>query len=67
MSLQELAPWLIVIGASLVVLGIIGVLVRRKQEEESDGVPDKPVQTPKAQMPPLPQLLDSRGKNGVPE
>jgi hypothetical protein len=57
--------WLVIAGALLVVAGVIGALVSPKRADETDTTPDEPIQTPKAQMPPLPKLLDSRGKTAT--
>ena len=54
--------WLLIAGALLVVIGAIGGLVNSKSANETDSTPDEPIQAPKAQMPPLPKLLGSRGK-----
>lgn len=61
----ELPHWLMIIGAVLVVLGFVGALVSRKKPDDIDLKPAVDESTPKAQMPPLPKLLDSRGKNGA--
>ncbi|WP_439375407.1 hypothetical protein ACRQ5Q_22930 [Bradyrhizobium sp. PMVTL-01] len=57
--------WLMISGSFLVVIGITGVLVSRKRADEADTAQDEPIQTPKAQMPALPKLLDSRGKTAT--
>jgi hypothetical protein len=57
--------WLVIAGALLVVTGVIGALVSPKRADETDTTPDEPIQTPKAQTPPLPKLLDSRGKTAT--
>jgi len=58
---MELPHWLIVAGALLTIIGLIGGLVRRKRLAD---LPDDRVSEPlperRAQLAPLPDLLDSR-------
>jgi hypothetical protein len=58
----ELPHWLMIAGALLLIVGIVGALVSRKKVDEADTTPEEPIETPKAKMPPLPKILDSRGK-----
>jgi hypothetical protein len=58
----ELPHWLMIAGALLLVIGIVGALVSRKTVDEADTTPEGPIEAPKAKMPSLPKLLDSRGK-----
>lgn len=57
----ELPHWLIAAGALLVIAGLIGRAASRRQLEK---VPDNPASGPspaqRPQLPPLPDLLDSR-------
>lgn len=61
----ELPHWLMIAGALLVIIGTIGALVSRKKPDEAEATPNEPTQISRAQMPPLPKLLDSRGKSGT--
>ncbi|MGY3410101.1 hypothetical protein ACVWZV_006214 [Bradyrhizobium sp. GM5.1] len=65
MNTLELPHWLMIAGAVLVALGLVGALVSRKKTDDVDLKPAADESTPKAQMPPLPKLLDSRAKNGA--
>lgn len=58
----QLPHWLMIAGALLLIIGVIGALLQPKSADEADTTPDKSIQTPKAQMPPLPKLLESRRK-----
>lgn len=49
-------------GALLLVIGTVGALVSRKKVDEADTTPEEPIEAPKAKMPPLPKLLNSRGR-----
>jgi hypothetical protein len=53
----ELPHWLILAGTLLVIAGLIGVLMKRRQQAK---VQDDPTTEPRPQLPPLPDLLDSR-------
>lgn len=55
----QLSHLLIIAGVLLVVTGFIGSLVNRRK---ADAGSDEPIEAPKAQMPPLPKLLDSSRK-----
>ncbi|WP_342737165.1 hypothetical protein [Bradyrhizobium sp. B117] len=59
--------WLMVAGALLVIVGLIGWLISRRQMEAAQDDPDgQPSQEARPQMPPLPDLLDTRPKNRHP-
>jgi hypothetical protein len=62
MGWLELPHWLIIAGAVLVVVGLIGVIVRRRhQAEAQDGPAAEPSLEPdRPKLPPLPDLLDRR-------
>ncbi|SIO55887.1 hypothetical protein SAMN05443247_08148 [Bradyrhizobium erythrophlei] len=61
MDWLALPHWLIIAGALLVIAGLIGLVIRRKQPAEVQDDPDgKPRPEPRSQLPPLPDLLDSR-------
>ncbi|MHC2283917.1 hypothetical protein ACVME8_010587 [Bradyrhizobium diazoefficiens] len=62
LSLQ-LPHWLMLTGASLVIVGCIGFAIRRKQSTESviDPVSEQSPE-PHSTMPPLPPLFGSRPK-----
>ena len=57
----QLPHWLMIAGTLLVIAGLIGLVVSRRQEAK---VQDDPAteQSPelRSQLPPLPDLLDSR-------
>jgi hypothetical protein len=53
----QLPHWLILVGTLLVIAGLIGLLMKRKQQAK---VQDDPTTEPLFQLPPLPDLLDSR-------
>lgn len=62
----QLPHWLILAGVVLVLIGVFGALVSRKKGGDEDDVQaDEPAQTPRQQMPPLPDLLDSRGRTAT--
>jgi hypothetical protein len=52
--------WLILAGALLVIAGLVGLLMERRQLAN---VRDEPMTEPRPQLPPLPDLLDSRPRN----
>ena len=64
MRILELPDWLMLTGGILVVVGGIGLAVRLKR---ADSVEDNPIDESshpsRHQMPPLPNLLDSRRKS----
>ncbi|WP_223970452.1 hypothetical protein [Bradyrhizobium sp. RD5-C2] len=60
LSLQ-LPHWLMLAGASLVIIGCIGLAIRRKNSTESAIDPEQSPE-PHSKMPPLPTLLKSRPK-----
>jgi hypothetical protein len=49
--------WLMLAGTLLVIAGLIGLLTKRRQQAK---VQDDPMTEPRPQLPPLPDLLDSR-------
>jgi hypothetical protein len=56
----QLPYWLILAGTLLVIAGLIGLLIKRGQHAK---VQDDPTTRPRPQLPPLPDLLDSRPRN----
>lgn len=57
----ELPHWLIAAGALLVIAGLIGLAMNRRQTEMAQNHPaSAPSAKPRQQLPPLPDLLDSR-------
>lgn len=59
----ELPHWLMLAGALLVIVGCIGLTIRRRKSTETDNDPvSKPGLEAHPKMPPLPTLLDSRRK-----
>jgi hypothetical protein len=61
MEWLALPHWLIVAGTLLVIAGLIGLLIRRKQfTKVQDDPAREPSPEPRPQLPPLPDLLDSR-------
>jgi hypothetical protein len=62
MEWLQLPHWLMIAGTLLVIAGLIGLVVSRRQQQAK--VQDNPVteQSPeqRPQLPPLPDLLDSR-------
>jgi LPXTG-motif cell wall-anchored protein len=61
MEWLQLPHWLMIAGALLVVAGLIGLVLRRRQQARAQ---DDPVTEqspePRPQLPPVPDLLDSR-------
>jgi hypothetical protein len=57
MEWLELPHWLMIAGTLLVIAGLIGLLMSRRQQAK---VQDDPAREPRPQLPPLPDLLDSR-------
>ena len=55
LSSIALPHWLMIAGAILVAIGVLGLLLTRKSQAEDD--PESTV--PRSQMPPMPNLLDS--------
>jgi hypothetical protein len=61
MGWLELPHWLIIAGATLVVVGLIGLVIgRRHRAKVQDNPATEPSPEPPPQLPPLPDLLDSR-------
>jgi hypothetical protein len=57
----ELPHWLILAGTLLVIAGLIGLLLKRKQQAKvQDDLTTEPITKPLFQLAPLPDLLDSR-------
>jgi hypothetical protein len=65
MASLELPHLLIIAGALLVVTGSIGALLRGNNPDEGDPPLNEPTDTTRQQMPPLPSLLESKGKNNA--
>ncbi|KWV45706.1 hypothetical protein AS156_23390 [Bradyrhizobium macuxiense] len=62
-SLQP-AHWLIAVGVLLVIVGLVGILIGRGQSTKDHDDPSRALnRDPRARMPPLPDLLDSRPRN----
>jgi hypothetical protein len=56
-----LPHWLMIAGTVLVVAGLIGLVVsRRQQAKVQDDPANEQTPEPRPQVPPLPPLLDSR-------
>jgi hypothetical protein len=57
----QLPHWLIFAGTLLVIAGVIGLVISRKQlAKVQDDPTTEPITKPLFQLPPLPDLLDSR-------
>jgi hypothetical protein len=57
----QLPHWLILAGTLLVIAGVIGLVISRKQlAKVQDDPTTEPITKPLLQLPPLPDLLDSR-------
>ena len=57
----ELSHWLILAGILLLIAGVIGLVIDRKRLQKVDDVPaDEASSEARPQLPPLPDLLDSR-------
>ncbi|SDE95123.1 LPXTG-motif cell wall anchor domain-containing protein [Bradyrhizobium brasilense] len=60
LSLQ-LPHWLIIAGAALIVVGLIGLVIsRRRRTNVQDEATTEPSSEPRPQLSPLPDLLNSR-------
>jgi len=58
---MEYPHWLIIAGAVLVIAGLVGLVIRSKQFAKVQDNPTRdPSSEPRSQLPPLPDLLDSR-------
>jgi hypothetical protein len=57
MEWLQLPQWLMIAGTLLVIAGLIGLVISRRQQAK---VQDDPATEPRPQLPPLPDLLDSR-------
>jgi hypothetical protein len=61
MEWLQLPHWLMIAGTSLVIAGLTGlVMSRRQQAKVQDDPATEPTSKPGPQLPPLPDLLDSR-------
>jgi len=61
MEWLQLPHWLMIAGALLVIAGLIGLVIsRRQQAKVQDDPANEPSPEPRPQPPPLPDLLDSR-------
>ena len=58
MGWLELPHWLMLAGAVLVVVGLIGLAIRQRAKVQ-DNPGSEPITEPRPQLPPLPDLLDS--------
>ena len=58
MEWLQLPHWLMIAGTLLVIAGLIGLVVSRRQQQAK--VQDDPATEQRPQLPPLPDLLDSR-------
>jgi hypothetical protein len=57
----QLPHWLMLAGTLLVIAGLIGLLMKRRQQAKVQDDPiTEPITKPLFQLPPLPDLLDSR-------
>jgi hypothetical protein len=59
----QLPHWLMIAGTSLAIAGLIGLVISRRQQAK---VQDDPATEPRAQLPPLPDFLDSRPSERTP-
>jgi protein-S-isoprenylcysteine O-methyltransferase Ste14 len=62
-AIERLEPphWLMIAGILLVIAGLIGLLMSRRQHAKvQDDPTTEPSPEPRPQLPPLPDLLDSR-------
>jgi hypothetical protein len=57
MEWLQLPHWLMIAGTLLVIAGLIGLVISRRQQAK---VRDDPGTEPRPQPPPLPDILDSR-------
>jgi hypothetical protein len=58
---MEYPHWLIIAGTLLIVAGLVGLVIRSKQLAKVQDNPTSDLNPePRSQMPPLPDLLDSR-------
>ncbi len=57
----QLPHWLLIAGTLLVIAGLIGRMMSRKHAKVQDPITEQS-QEPRPQLPPLPDLLDSRPK-----
>jgi len=55
----ELPHWLILAGILLLIAGVIGLVIERKRLQKVDAEANENSE-PRPQLPPLPDLLDSR-------
>jgi protein-S-isoprenylcysteine O-methyltransferase Ste14 len=61
MEWLQLPHWLMIAGTLLVIAGLIGLVVsRRQQAKVQDDPATEQSPEPRLQLPPLPDLLDSR-------
>lgn len=64
MGSLQLPHWLIAVGALLVIVGVIGRAIGRRQpdDEAEDDPESAPIPELRPRAPPLPDLLDSRSR-----
>ena len=63
MEWLQLPHWLMIAGTLLVIAGLIGLVISRRQQAKVQDDPanePSPEPRPRPQLPPLPDLLDSR-------
>jgi hypothetical protein len=64
MEWLQLPHWLMIAGTLLVIAGLIGLVISRRQpaeiQDEEDDQANEPSPEPRPRLPPLPDLLDSR-------
>ncbi len=61
----ELPHWLILAGAMLVLIGLIGLVISRRRGIEAEGEPAAETSPePRPELTSLPDLLDSRPRKG---
>ena len=59
MEWLQLPHWLMIAGTLLVIAGLIGLVISRRQQAKVQGDPaNEPSPEPRPQLPPLPDLLD---------
>jgi hypothetical protein len=59
---MEYPHWLMIAGTLLVITGLIGLVMSRRQAKVQDDPVTEQSPEPRPQMSPLPDLLDSRSR-----
>jgi hypothetical protein len=63
---MEYPHWLMIAGTLLVITGLIGLVMSRRQAKVQDDPVTEQSPEPRPQMSPLPDLLDSRSRKSRP-